>query len=304
MSHELRFYALILPNISWTQFLERFKYVEELGFDLAGTADHFVDWTNPSNPWLEAWTLLAAVARETTRIRITTCVAQIPLRNPAMLAREALTVDHISNGRLEVGLGIGLTADPSYDMAGIPNWTTRERVARFKEYVEIVDQLLSNEVSSYEGRFYRIKDAVMKPRPVQQPRPPIMIAAMGPTMLKRAARYADIWNSLSFADTFEAQLEETRQRIESIDKHCAAMGRDPGSIRRSYHMIDPGARKSGGLFDYYESEEIFVDRVQRVRELGISEIGLYYPMRDEQLPMFERIARDVIPELRKSAAGG
>ena len=121
--------------------------------------------------------LLAAAARETTRIRLATYVTQIPLRHPAMLARQALTVDHISGGRLEVGLGTGLTIDPAYDMIGIPNWEPKERVARFEEYVEIVDRLLSHETSSFEGRYYRIKDAAMNPRPVQRPRPPIVIAA-------------------------------------------------------------------------------------------------------------------------------
>jgi len=298
MTHDLRFYVLTLPNVSWSESLARYKYIEDLGFDVAATADHFVDWTNPPSPWLEGWTLLAAVARETTHIRLTTCVTQIPLRNPALLARQALTVDHISNGRLEVGLGIGLTTDPSYDMMGIPNWTAKERVARFKEYVEIVDKLLSNEVTTYKGKFYEVKEAVMNPRPVQQPRPPLLIAAMGPIMLKRAARYADIWNSLSFADTFETQLEETRDRIKLVDEHCTAIGRDPSSLRRSYQMFDAGARKSGGLFNYYESEQVFIDMVRRLTGLGISEFGLYYPMRDEQLPMFERIAREVIPELR------
>lgn len=304
MTHALRFQVLTLPNVSWSALLGRYRYIEELGFDLAGVADHFVDWTHPPSPWFEAWTLLAAIARETTNVRLMTCVTQIPLRNPAMLAHQALTVDHISNGRLELGLGVGLTTDPSYDMMGIPNWTAKERVARFKEYVEIVDQLLSNEVTTYKGRFYAVNDAVMSPRPVQHPRLPIMIAAMGPIMLKYAARYADIWNSLSFASAFETQLEETRGRIRLIDEHCSAIGRDPTSLRRSYLMFDARARPSGGLISYYESEEVFADMVHRLIDLGISEIGLYYPTRDEQLPIFESIARAVIPELRMKYAGG
>lgn len=302
MTHELRFQVLVLPNASWSELVKRFKLIEDLGFDLVGTGDHFVDWTNPPSPWFESWTLLAAVARETTRVRIGPLVAQIPLREPAMFARQALAVDHLSNGRLELGLGIGLTIDPSYDMMGIPNWSVKERVVRFKEYVHIVDQLLSNEVTTYKGRFYEVKEAVMNPRPVQQPRPPIVIAAMGPVMLKHTARYADVWNSLSFAASFEEQLEETRSRIATIDEHCAALGRDPSSLRRSYLMFDPGARSSGGSFRYYESQDIFVDMVQRITELGISEIGLYYPMLDKQLPMLERLARDVIPELKAKHA--
>ncbi|TDJ20874.1 MAG: LLM class flavin-dependent oxidoreductase [Gammaproteobacteria bacterium] len=299
MAHDLRFQVVVLPNTDWNALLVRFLAVEELGFDLVGMADHFVDWTNPPSPWFDLWSQAAAVAANTSRIRLSTCVAQIPLRNPAMLARQALSVDHISNGRLELGLGLGLPIDPSYAMMGIPNWSNKERVARFGEYVEIVDGLLTNEVTSYKGEFYQIDAAVMNPRPVQKPRPPIMIAAMGPVMLKKAARYADIWNSLSFAEDFDDQMNETRHRIEQVDEHCAAIGRDPGTLRRSYLMFDAKARPSGGLIKYYESESMFTDMVERVMELGVTDIGMYYPMREEQLPMFEKIATEVIPKLRR-----
>ena len=296
---DIRFHVLILPNAPWDDLIAQVRHVENLGFDLVTVADHFVDWLNPSLPWLECWTLLAAVARETTRIRIGTHVTQIPLRNPALLARQALTVDQISGGRLELGLGTGLTIDPAYDMMGLPNWEAGERVARFKEYVEIVDLLLSNETSSYTGRYYEIRDAVMNPRPVQRPRPPIVIAALGPVMLKFAAAHADAWNSVSFAETFDEQLEETSQRIRLIDEACAAIGRDPTSLRRSFQMLDPGSRASGGAIVYYESPVAFAERVQRVIDLGISEIGLYYPPLVEQHPTFEEIARDVIPALKR-----
>lgn len=299
MAHELRFQVVVVPNTDWSALLTRFQLVEELGFDVLGMADHFVDWTNPPSPWFDLWTQAAAVAAKTTRVRLSACVAQIPLRNPAMLARQALSVEHISNGRLELGLGLGLTTDPSYDMMGIPNWDNRERVARFVEYVEIVDQMLTNEVTSYKGNFYEVNGAVMNPRPLQKPRPPIMIAAMGPVMLKKAAQYADIWNSLCFAEDFEEQMRETRDRIAQVDEHCAAIGRDPGGLRRSYLMFDASARHSGGMFRYYESEGIFTDMVERVMELGVTDIGMYYPMREEQLPMFERIATEVIAKLRR-----
>ncbi len=299
MAFDIRFQVLTLPNTSWEALLERFQNIENLGFDIAGMADHFVDWSNPPSPWFDLWTHAAAVAARTSRITLSTCVAQISLRDPAMCARQALSVDNISNGRLELGLGLGLTIDPSYAMMGIPNWDNKERVARFVEYVEIVDQLMSNEVTSYKGKFYEINEAVMNPRPRQKPRPPIMIAAMGPVMLKKAARYADIWNSLSFVEDFDDQMRETRERIEKVDAHCASIDRDPATLRRSYLMFDAKARPSGGKIKYYESEEIFTDMVGRIMELGITDIGMYYPILDAQWPMFERIARDVIPKLRR-----
>jgi alkanesulfonate monooxygenase SsuD/methylene tetrahydromethanopterin reductase-like flavin-dependent oxidoreductase (luciferase family) len=218
------------------------------------------------------------------------------------LAHQALTVDHISNGRLELGLGLGLPADPSCGMMGLPNWDNRERAARFKEYVHIVDQLLSNETTTFQGKYYQVNAAVIDPRPVQRPRPPIVIAAMGPTMLKRAAEHADNWNSISFAPTFDAQLAETRDRIRRIDDHCATIGRDPASLRRSYLMLDIKARQTGGLVSYFESREIFADQVRQVLDLGISEVGLYFPRRNEQLQMFEKIAAEVIPMLKAEYA--
>jgi alkanesulfonate monooxygenase SsuD/methylene tetrahydromethanopterin reductase-like flavin-dependent oxidoreductase (luciferase family) len=300
--HDLKFYAMTLPNVPWHELLARYRRFEELGFDAAAIADHFVDWSHPPSPWFEAWTLAAAIARETTRIRISTCVCQIPLRSPAMLAFQALTVDHLSGGRLDVGLGIGLTSDPSCAMMGLPDWSNQERVARFKEYVRVVDQLLSNEVTTYEGRYYRVDGAVMSPRPVQSPRPPLMIAASGPVMLKIAARHADIWNTVSFAPAFDAQLDEVRERSALIERHCAAFGRDPATLRRSYHMFDASARTSGGLISYYESADLFVEMVERVLALGFTEIGLYYPTIASQLPSFERIAQETIPRLRANHA--
>jgi hypothetical protein len=182
---------------------------------------------------------------------------------------------------------------------GIPNWSKEERVARFKEYVEIVDKLLSNEVTTYKGRYYEIRKAVMNPRPIQKPRPPITIAALGSIMLKYAARYADTWNSFSIGNTFEEQLDETRRRTHLVDKYCLDIGRAPSSLRRSYLMMDGGARVSGGLINYYESEKVFVDMVQKLVNVGITEFLLYYPFRGEQLPMFEKLAREVIPELKE-----
>ena len=298
MKAPLRFSVLVLPNVAWPELLRRCKHVEELGFDTVNLADHLTDWAGGKGPWFELWAQLSAIAQATTRIRLATLVAQIPLRNPALFALQALTADHISGGRLDVGLGIGLEIDPSYRMMGIDNWSAKERVARFGEYVEIVDKLLSQEETTFHGRFYKTDAAALRPRPVQSPRPPLIVAAMGPVMLGHAARHADIWNSISFAKSFEAQLDETRQRVAAIDARCAAIGRDPASLRRSYLMFDPTARSSGGKIRYYESEETCRQMVEQVIMLGITDIGFYYPMIEEQVPTFERIARNLLPALR------
>lgn len=294
----IRFHVLCLPNAPWDDLLARFVRMEEMGIEVGAVADHFVDWTNPPSPWFESFTLLAAVAAATQRIRLTTCVAQIPLRPPTMLARQALTLDHISHGRIEIGLGTGLTIDPSYTMAGLPNWDVGERVARFGEYVELVHRLLTQEVTTHHGTYYDAEAAVLNPRPVQQPRPPIMVGAMGPRMMRHAARWADIWNSLSFAVELDEQLAETATRCAQIDELCLASGREPATLRRSYTMFDALARPSGGTIRYYESVDRFADVVGRLVDIGITDIGLYYPLDPAQLPMFERIATDVMPALR------
>jgi alkanesulfonate monooxygenase SsuD/methylene tetrahydromethanopterin reductase-like flavin-dependent oxidoreductase (luciferase family) len=303
MPDPLRFHVLLLPNVGWTELKTRAVRLEELGFETVALADHFVDWTNAAVPWFEAWTSLAAIAEATRTIRLSTVVTQIPLRNPAMLARQVLTLDHVSNGRIELGLGTGLTIDPAYAMTGLPNWEPGERVDRFAEYVDLVGQLLSQEVTTYAGRYYQAEGAVMNPRPVQSPRPPILVAALGPRMLRHAARYADIWNSLSFLPSFDEQLAETRARCEAIDACCAGIGRDPSTLRRSYLMFDTEGRSKGGSITYYESPERFVDQVSRVVELGISDVGLYYPLDPAQLPTFERIATEVLPALRAASPG-
>lgn len=298
MSFPLRFSVLLLPNRPWPALLRDAKRIEDLGFDALCLADHFTDWTGRRGPWFEMWTHLAAIAQTTTRIRLTTLVAQIPLREPAMFALQALTADHISGGRLEIGLGTGLEIDPSYRMIGIPNWSAKERVARFPEYMEIVHRLLTEDAVTHAGRFWRLDDATLGQRPAQAPRPPFTVAALGPIMLGHAARWAETWNSLSFAKDADTQLAETAQRMATLDARCAAIGRDPATLRRSYLMFDPTARAGGGRIAYYESEAAFRALVGQVTALGITDLVLYHPVVEAQMPAFERIAAKVLPTLR------
>lgn len=165
--------------------------------------------------------------------------------------------------------------------------------------MELVDRLLSQEATTYQGRYYQVEGAVMNPRSLQQPCPPLLIAALGPRMPRHAAGFTDIWNSLSFRPNVEEQLVGTRERCEMADAVCAAIGRDPATLRRSYTMFDAQARHRGGAIGYYDSEEAFVEQVGRVVALGISDVGLYYPLDPAQLPAFERIATDVLPALRE-----
>jgi alkanesulfonate monooxygenase SsuD/methylene tetrahydromethanopterin reductase-like flavin-dependent oxidoreductase (luciferase family) len=297
MTYPLRFHVLLLPNVNWAELKARVLWLEQLGVEVAALADHVVDWTNPTVPWLETWTVLPALAEATRTIRLSTVVTQIPLRNPAMLARQLFTLDYISRGRIELGLGTGLTIDPSSSMIGVPNWEPRERVERFGEYVELISRLFSEEVTTYQGHYYQTVGAI-KHRPVQLPRPPILVAALGRRMMRHAARHGDIWNSLSFLPSFDEQLAETSERCATIDAECEAIGREPATLRRSYTMFDAQARSRGGAINYYESSELFIDQVSRLADLGISDIGLYYPLDPAQLDAFEAITSEVLPVLR------
>lgn len=298
MSQELRFGVITVQNRPWKKEVERWQFIEALGFDSVWVADHFVDPYEPNSPWFEGWTLLAALASQTNRIRIGTLVSSIPLRNPAMLARQALTVDHISNGRLELGLGTGVSWDPVYSMIGIDNWPPQERIARFREVVEIVDRCLRNRVTTYKGQYYQLKDAVMAPPPIQQPRPPITIGAIGLSMLKLAARYADTWNSVpgEWRTSPDKMLEHTRRRNQLLDDYCEEIGRDPQTLRRSLLIFGLEAET------VFNSVDAFEEAVKRYQTVGITEFIFYYPFRDEQIPVFEQVARKVIPKLRAARA--
>jgi alkanesulfonate monooxygenase SsuD/methylene tetrahydromethanopterin reductase-like flavin-dependent oxidoreductase (luciferase family) len=298
MDHDLRFHVLTLPNVGWEECRDRVQLVESLGFDIVEVGDHFCDWANPPAPWFEAWTSLAAFATVTSTIRLATCVAQIPLRNPGVLAHQAVTIDHISGGRFELGLGTGITVDPSTTMIGLPNWSNAERVARFGEYVELVGMLLSQENTSYQGQYYSAQGAVMNPSSYQSPRVPVMVAALGPKMMEHAARFADIWNTMSFDAEFDAQLVEMTDRAAAMDALCTRVGRDPSSLRRSVLLFDAEARGEGGRIRYYDDHELFVKLVRQLVAVGYTDIGVYYPSVADQMPAFERLGLELLPMLR------
>lgn len=295
MANELRFGVITLQNVPWEQEANRWRRIEELGFDSVWVADHFVDYTRPSSPWFEAWTLLAALASQTSRIRVGTLVSNVFWRNPAFLARQALTVDHISNGRLELGIGAGVSADvdPTYSMTGLKYWGAGERVARFKENVEILDRLLRNEVTTYRGQYYSLEETAMNPQPLQKPRPPITIGALGPKMLRIAAQYADTWNTFGGMELGPAEtLEKVSRDNELLDAYCEEIDRNPDSLRRSLLAFGKEA------WEIYDSEENFGDLVAKYRETGITEFIAYYPWTEEHLRVFEHVATEVIPGLR------
>ncbi|MFW9792844.1 MAG: LLM class flavin-dependent oxidoreductase [Candidatus Thorarchaeota archaeon] len=293
----LRFGAVILQDFPWQELVKLWQKFERLGFDTTWIADHFVNYAHPTSPWLDGWTTLAALANCTSKIRIGTLVTSIPFRHPAVLARQAMTVDQISEGRLEIGVGAGASGniDPSYSMTGIEDWSFRERTERLKEQVEILDTLLCNNTSSYDGKYYKIKDAVMAPGPVQKPRPPIIVAAHVKASLRIAAEHADTWVSYGaeFGSPHELVVEKTQKRIAYLDRYCEKIGRDPETLRRSLLVFGAEANTA------FASEEMFTEIVERYTALGINELVFFYPFfAPDQIPMFEKIAQETIPTLR------
>jgi F420-dependent oxidoreductase-like protein len=271
-------------NMGWEQTVERWRYFESLGFDSLWDCDHYIQPSRPTGPYFEAWTLLAALAAVTERIRIGVLVSCNTFRHPALLAKEAVTVDHISGGRLELGLGAGWYV-PEHEMLGIHFPPPGELVGRFREAVEIVDRLLRNDTTTYQGRYYRLSQATSRPGPWQKPRPPLMLGGHGPRVLRIVAEYGDAWNSFGTVD-------ELRARNQILDEHCAAIGRDPGEIRRSLYgwaAIMPN--------DPWASVDAFHEVVGRYREAGIHEFIIDQPS-EAQFPTLERIAGEVIPALR------
>jgi alkanesulfonate monooxygenase SsuD/methylene tetrahydromethanopterin reductase-like flavin-dependent oxidoreductase (luciferase family) len=299
-AHALRLGFITVQNAAWTVLVERWRYIERLGFDTVWLADHFVNPNDPDQAWLEAWTLLAGLAARTERIRLGTLVTNITLRHPAVLARAALTVDHISNGRLELGLGPG-GAPLDHLMLGGDVWEAPERARRFSEAVLLVDRLLRNSSTTYTGRYYSVHEAKMRPGTVQQPRPPLVIAAHGPTLLKVAAQYADTWNTSSTQGrggraglqfTANEMLRSTRERSLRLDDYAIALGRDPRTIRRSFVFVTDVTPETP-----WASADAFRDFVGRYHEIGITEFIFHWP-RDDSTNRLERIAADVLPALR------
>ena len=296
MGNDIRFGVMTVQNLPWEKEVERWKLIESLGFDSVWLADHFTDPVFHTGHWFESWTLLASLAVVTERIRIGTLVSSMPLRRPAVLARQALTIDHISNGRLELGLGTGGSRDPVHNMLGIEDWVGSERVERFKDQIEVIDRLLRHDVSSYNGKFYKLNEATMNPQTIQKPRPPLVIAAMRKSMLKIAAKYADTWNSFGSEDwrtPAEKILENTKKRVELMEKYCDEIGRNPETLRRSLLFYSRHGRT------ILDSEENFRDIINQYKEIGINEFILYFPFfNSKQIDNIKIIAKDVIPDLR------
>ena len=284
MARKFQFGICTDQNMTWEKTVERWQDFEKMGFESAWLCDHLIQPSRPEGPYFEAWTLLAGLAARTEKIRIGVLVTSNTFRYPSVLVKEVVTVDHISNGRLDFGFGAGWH-EGEHRMFGIPFPETRELVGRFREAVQLIDTTLRNDTSSYEGKYYRTEGLRNRPAAIQQPRVPFLLGAFGPHMLKIVARYADTWNAFGTP-------QEMRERNQLLDEYCEELGRDPETLDRSLYYWVP---KSDA--DPWKSEQAFRDVIEPYMEAGVNQFLLDQPS-DAQYDLLGQIASDVLPKLR------
>jgi F420-dependent oxidoreductase-like protein len=230
--HRVKF-GLFLPQVGvpFTVIKERVQLADRLGFHSVWFVDHMWSRGLPDLDHLESWTLMSAVAAITERIGIGTLVLCNSYRSPSLLAKMAASLDHVSNGRLLLGLGAGWMEE-EYTAYGYSFPTARIRIEQLDEALSVIKLLLTEPRASFQGKYYAIEDAVNNPKPKQKPRPPILIGGAGEQRLLRVvAEHADIWNCPNNVATL------LPQKLEALRRHCDAIGRDPQTIEVSEQSI-------------------------------------------------------------------
>jgi probable F420-dependent oxidoreductase len=268
--------------------IESYKAIWEIAdqarFDHCWAMDHLatIGGMGDDRPIFDGWELLAAMALATSQVRIGLLVTGITYRNPALLAKIATTVDHLSDGRLEFGIGAAWAAN-EHEMYGISGLD--HRVGLFSEGLQVIRSLWTQERTNFDGRYYKMSNAVANPKPVQTPYPPIWIGASGPATLKLTARHADVWNASG--GTVDKAVAVSQQ----LDEACAAIGRDPSEIRRSVQL--PAG----------EDPSEIVERVRAFADAGFTDIiimlsGGSMPTNADPVNTAAMLAEKVLPHLR------
>ena len=297
----MRLGVLVLPEFSWPRALTLWRRVEEMGFDHAWTYDHLAWRSLRDAPWFGAVPFLAAAAVVTEQVRLGTLVASPNFRHPVSFARELVTLDDLSGGRLTLGIGAG---GDGWDavMLGQDPWSPEERASRFAEFLDLLDRLLRERHTSYQGRFYSAVEARTYPGCVQQPRIPFAVAATGRRGMHLAASYGHTWVTTGDLSDERVQLRAevggrvVREQMARLDEACAAAGRDPASIAR---LVLTGPRLDPGL----SSLESFTDTMGRYAEAGVTDLVVHWPRENEpyaaDLTTFEHIFSEVASRRRR-----
>ncbi|TDW66313.1 LLM class F420-dependent oxidoreductase [Kribbella pratensis] len=219
-------------NTEWADMLAVWQAADEIElFESGWTFDHFYPiFSDSSGPCLEGWVTLTALAQATKRLRIGTLVSGIHYRHPALLANMAATLDIVSGGRLEIGIGAGWNEEES-GAYGMRLGSLKERSDRFEEACEVLVGLLTQETTTFQGEHYQLADARCEPKGVQKPHPPICIGGSGEKRtLRTTAKYAQHWNFVG------GTPEEFARKRDVLYAHCADVGRDPSEITLSSHV--------------------------------------------------------------------
>lgn len=249
-------------------------------FEHAWVNDHFMSLgDHPAEPCLESWTLLAALAAQTQRLRVGVMVTGNTYRHPAVLAKMATTVDIIAHGRLNFGMGTGWS-EREHRAYGIPLPSPGERIRRLGEACELIRRLWTDPIASFEGRYYQLSEAPCEPKPIQKPHPPFVIGADGEQTLRVVAQYANIWDCS--VDT----PEQYRHKSASLDSYCAAIGRDSTTIERSRHIAVDTANLNAAFLETCA----FI-------EVGVTHIIYHVPVPDPQ-GILHRLAEEVAEPVR------
>ena len=255
----MRFGIKTVPeHTSWGDMLDVWRAADKIElFETAWNFDHFYPIIGDGDgPCLEAWVTLSALAQATSRIRIGCMVNGVPYRHPALVANMAASLDIVSDGRLELGLGAGWNEQET-EAYGIDLLPIGQRMDRFEEAVEVVDSLLSNEFTTFRGKYFQLEQARCEPKGPQQPRPPIVIGGAGEKRtLRIAARFAQHWN-ISFVTP-----DQFIKKNEILLTHCESVGRDSSLITRSVQIISGADQDPVEVAD--EAAALFAAGVDKV----------------------------------------
>lgn len=290
----MRFGVMIVPEDRWPAARLKWRYADQVGFDHAWTYDHLNWRTFRAREWFTAVPTLTAAAVETSRIALGVLVASPNLRHPVYLAKDVTTLDDVASGRLIVGLGSGAAGFDATMTRRTP-WSRRERTDRFAEYVQLTDLLLTQPVTTFDGRYYVAHEVHSHPLCRQQPRVPFAIAAAGPRGMRLAARYGQYWVTTGEPNRFESApyedaLPVIRRQVEALEKACAEVGRNPTTVAR---VLVAGPTVGGVL----ASKEAFFDAAGGFGEVGITDVVVQWPRVDEPFTGDMKVLEDVAEEL-------
>ncbi len=304
-------FGLYVPQVSFVYpaILDRAMLAEEVGFDSLWFFDHLYSPAQPDRPSYEGWTLATYVLAQTTRLRVGHLVLCNNFRHPALLGKMATTLDVLSGGRVDLGIGSG-SVEHEHHQGGLPWGTFPERSERLAESLEILTRMFTGQSTTFSGRHYAVDDLPNLPPPLQSPRPPIHIGGIGPRRtMPLVARYADVWN----VPTYGLARWEESERV--LERECASIGRDPATIRRSQEAmlvlapdessLEPARANAERRFGndgwglhaggFIGTPPMVVDRIGQLVDKGVTSFVFFTSDRAEPRTL-ELFAEQVMPE--------